>query len=269
MGDSQNGNSKGKGKADTYQQWTMDDSNFLLGLLAEAMKNGLRDANGSLSKLNVENFILPHLNAKTRFLKTYSNYLSRMKWFKNQYNKINELMRNNFGFGWDPIEKKVTASDEVWEEYLKSHPSHKKLQIKCSVDYDDLQLVVGVGNATRNDSMTLGANDTDASILGNEENTIFRMKKFSYDSASNAFITPPNNTFDKSFQPPSPLQPSSPFEAPLGSMFNKENTGQRKRNRSEYEGSSSSNGTNNHARVLDNLSIGIIQFLPTSKGSTI
>ncbi|KAK3204502.1 hypothetical protein Dsin_018548 [Dipteronia sinensis] len=35
------------------------------------MKNGLRDVNGSLSKLNVENFILPHLNAKTRIYKGY------------------------------------------------------------------------------------------------------------------------------------------------------------------------------------------------------
>ncbi|KAI9161498.1 hypothetical protein LWI28_018002 [Acer negundo] len=201
----------------------MTDSNLLLGLLAEAMKSGLRDANGSLSKLNVENFILPHLNVKSRFPKTYSNYLSQMKWFKNQYNKINELIRNNSSFGWDPIGKKVTASDEVWEEYLKSHPSHKKLQIECSVDYDDLQLVVGVGTVTGNDSMALA---------------------------------PQNNTFDESFQPQSPLQPSSQFEAPLSSMLNKEKTGQRKRSRSEYEGTSS-NRTNNHSRVIDNLSIAI------------
>ena len=25
----------------------------------------------------------------------------------------------NSGFGWDPITKKFTASDEVWEEYFK------------------------------------------------------------------------------------------------------------------------------------------------------
>ena len=105
--------------------------------------------------------------------------------------------------------------------------------------------------------MALGADDTDVSILKNEENTISGMEKFPYDATNNAFIAPPNNTFDESFQPQSPLQPSSQFEAPLGSMFNKEKTGQRKRSRSEYEGSSSSNGTNNHARVLDNLSIGI------------
>ena len=105
--------------------------------------------------------------------------------------------------------------------------------------------------------MALGADDTDASILGNEANTISGMEKFPYDAASNAFIAPPNNTFDESFRPPSPVQPSSLFEAPLGSMFNKEKTSQSKRSRSEYEGSSSFNGTNNHARVLDNLSIGI------------
>ncbi|KAK0604199.1 hypothetical protein LWI29_013067 [Acer saccharum] len=152
-----------------------------------------------------------------------------MKWFKNQYNKINELMRNNSGFGWDLIGKKVTTSDEVWEEYLKSNPGHKKLRTECSVDYDNLQLVVRVGMATGNDSMALGADDTDASILENEENTISGMENFPYDATSNAFIAQQNNTFDESFQPQSPLQPSSQFEAPLGSMFNKEKTGQRKR----------------------------------------
>ncbi|KAK3204911.1 hypothetical protein Dsin_018957 [Dipteronia sinensis] len=54
VGDSQNGNGKEKRKDDTYQQWTLDDSNLLLGLLAEALKNGLRDANESLSQLNID-----------------------------------------------------------------------------------------------------------------------------------------------------------------------------------------------------------------------
>ncbi|KAK3212686.1 hypothetical protein Dsin_017392 [Dipteronia sinensis] len=86
------------------------------------------------------------------------------------------MMRMNL-FGWDPVGKKVTASDKVLEEYLKSHPSHKKLWIECSVDYDDLQLVAEVGTATGNRLMALGAEDTDASILGNEENTISWMKR--------------------------------------------------------------------------------------------
>ncbi|CAL8136769.1 unnamed protein product [Prunus armeniaca] len=93
MGDSQQGNNKGKGKEkENYESWTMDDTNELLHLLVDAINSGLRDA-----KQNVERVILPRLNAKIRFPKTYNHYLSRMKWFKKQYNKMSMLMRNNSG----------------------------------------------------------------------------------------------------------------------------------------------------------------------------
>ena len=92
MGDSQQGNNKGKGKEkENYESWTMDDTNELLHLLVDAINSGLRDANGSLSKQNVERVILPRLNAKIRFPKTYNHYLSRMKWFKKQYNKMSTV----------------------------------------------------------------------------------------------------------------------------------------------------------------------------------
>ncbi|KHN41040.1 Hypothetical protein glysoja_013382 [Glycine soja] len=120
MGDSQE-NNKGKSRdKDNYVSWTMEDTNELLHLLVDAMNRGLRDANGSLSKQNVERIILPQLNAKTKFPKTYSHYLSRMKWFRNQYNMMSTLMRNNSGFGWDPIGKTFTAHEDVWKDYLKA-----------------------------------------------------------------------------------------------------------------------------------------------------
>ncbi|RZB56935.1 hypothetical protein D0Y65_045860 [Glycine soja] len=120
MGDSQE-NNKGKSRdKDNYVSWTMEDTNELLHLLVDAMNRGLRDANGSLSKQNVERIILPQLNAKTKFPKTYSHYLSRMKWFRNQYNMMSTLMRNNSGFGWDPIGKTFTAHEDVWKDYLKT-----------------------------------------------------------------------------------------------------------------------------------------------------
>ncbi|CAL9013334.1 unnamed protein product, partial [Prunus brigantina] len=178
MGDSQQGNNKGKGKKkENYESWTMDDTNELLHLLVDAINSGLRDANGSLSKQNVERVILPRLNAKIRFPKTYNHYLSRMKWFKKQYNKMSMLMRNNSGFGWDPIAKTFTASEEVWKDYLKSHPSHSKLREKSVVDYEDLKIVVGGGTATGNGSIALGADDTNATTYG-EENRDFGMEDF-------------------------------------------------------------------------------------------
>ncbi|CAH9106141.1 unnamed protein product [Cuscuta epithymum] len=34
-------------------------------------------------------------------------------------------MKFSSGFGWDPITKKFTASDEVWKNYLESRGAHK------------------------------------------------------------------------------------------------------------------------------------------------
>ncbi|CAL2257746.1 unnamed protein product [Prunus armeniaca] len=82
-----------------------------------------------------------------------------MKWFKKQYNKMSTLMRNNSGFGWDSIAKTFTASDEVWKDYLK--------------------IVVGGGTATRNGSIALGPDNTDATTYG-EENRDFKIEDFSY-----------------------------------------------------------------------------------------
>ncbi|CAL2265627.1 unnamed protein product [Prunus armeniaca] len=220
MGDSQQG--KGKEK-ENCESWTMDDTNELLHLLVDAINSGLRDANGSLSKQNVE------------------------RWFKKQYNKISMLMHNNSGFGWDPIAKTFTASEE-------SHPSHCKLREKSVVDYEDLKIVVGGGTATGNGSIALGADDTDATTYG-EENRDFGMEDFSYDPNNDAFIAP--NHYEPSYQPPSPRQCSPPSHSPLGSEVPTEKPSRNKRNRSKYEVSSSSAGTNNQAKVLENLSIGI------------
>ncbi|KAK4357052.1 hypothetical protein RND71_022662 [Anisodus tanguticus] len=52
----------------------MDDTNELLYLLVDAINSGLCDANGSLSKQNIERVILPRINAKIRFPKTYNHY---------------------------------------------------------------------------------------------------------------------------------------------------------------------------------------------------
>ncbi|KAL5170123.1 putative serine/threonine-protein kinase WNK5 [Glycine soja] len=203
MGDSQESN-KGKSRdKDNYVSWTMEDTNELLHLLVDAMNRGLRDANGSLSKQNVERIILPQLNAKTKFPKTYSHYLSRMKWFRNQYNMMSTLMRNNSGFGWDPIGKTFTAHEDVWKDYLKSHPSHSKLRGKSMVDYEYLKIIVGGGVSSGNNSISVDPDDTDATTFEPENRTV-GIEEFSYDPNSDTFITP--NNYEPTYQPPSPNQ---------------------------------------------------------------
>ncbi|KAH1254815.1 Uncharacterized protein GmHk_04G011169 [Glycine max] len=254
MGDSQE-NNKGKSRdKDNYVSWTMEDTNELLHLLVDAMNRGLRDANGSLSKQNVERIILPQLNGKTKFPKTYSHYLSRMKWFRNQYNMMSTLMRNNSGFGWDPIGKTFTAHEDVWKDYLKSHPSHSKLRGKSMVDYEYLKIVVGGGVSSGNNSISVDPDDTDATTFEPENRTV-GIEEFSYDPNSDTFITP--NNYEPAYQPPSPNQPSPPSHPPLDSEVPIEKQNCHKRRRSEYGGSSSAVGINNQGNVLENLSVGI------------
>ncbi|KAH1225806.1 Uncharacterized protein GmHk_11G032628 [Glycine max] len=254
MGDSQE-NNKGKSRdKDNYVSWTMEDTNELLHLLVDAMNRGLRDANGSLSKQNVERIILPQLNAKTKFPKTYSHYLSRMKWFRNQYNMMSTLMRNNSGFGWDPIGKTFTAHEDVWKDYLKSHPSHSKLRGKSMVDYEYLKIVVGGGVSSGNNSISVDPDDIDATTFEPENRTV-GIEEFSYDPNSDTFITP--NNYEPAYQPPSPNQPSPPSHPPLDSEVPIEKQNCHKRRRSEYGGSSSAVGINNQDNVLENLSVGI------------
>ncbi|GAU44200.1 hypothetical protein TSUD_373360 [Trifolium subterraneum] len=78
----------------------MEEINELLYLLVDAINRGLRDANGSLCKQNVERTILRQLNAKTKSPKTYSHYLSQMKWCKNQYNMMSTLMHASQLWFW-------------------------------------------------------------------------------------------------------------------------------------------------------------------------
>ncbi|RZB57589.1 La protein 1 isoform B [Glycine soja] len=214
---------------------------------------GLRDVNGSLSKQNVERIILPQLNAKTKFPKTYSHYLSRIKWFRNQYNMMSTLMRNNSGFGWDPIEKTFTAHEDVWKDYLKSHPSHSKLRGKSMVDYEYLKIVVGGGVSSGNNSISVDPDDTDATTFEPENRTV-GIKEFSYDPNSDTFIT--SNNYEPAYQPPS-NQPSPSSHPPLDSEVPIEKQNCHKRRRSEYGGSSSAVGINNQGNVLENLSVGI------------
>ncbi|XP_058113342.1 uncharacterized protein At2g29880-like [Magnolia sinica] len=94
------------------------------------------------------------------------------------------------GFGWDYEQMVVTAPDEVWEEYLKSHPRAERLRGERIERMDDLSVIVGSDQATGryaqgsgniaasyshvyrdlNDSWRGLDDDTDATVDLSEEN---------------------------------------------------------------------------------------------------
>ncbi|KAK0582696.1 hypothetical protein LWI29_028630 [Acer saccharum] len=167
MGDTQEGNRKGKAMTD-YSNWSIEESKMLSQLMVDATSYGWRDANGMLSKAIVESRILPVLNEKLGCQKTHNNYISRLKFFKRKYQKYYQLMRHSSGFGWDETTKKFTALEEVWENYFKSHPTHRGLLNKNCDDYEDLQIVIGNATVTGKNSLGLG-DETDARTFGVED----------------------------------------------------------------------------------------------------
>ncbi|CAL9025899.1 unnamed protein product [Prunus brigantina] len=78
------------------------------------------------------------------------------------------------------------------------------------------------------------------------------MEDFTYDAANETFVAPSH--YQPSFQPSSTYQSTPPFESPLGVEVPQGKTSQKKRSRSEYEGSSNSIGSTNQAKVLETIS---------------
>ncbi|XP_073045703.1 uncharacterized protein At2g29880-like [Primulina eburnea] len=145
-----------------YNVWTNEGSNELLKLMVDAAMRGCRDKNGVFNKKTVDKKILPTLNKKLGCEKTITQYQSRLKWFKQQYNNYCKFIRHNSGFGWDSVTKKFTTKDE-------SHPKHEHYRTDTFEDYEDLRIAVRTGTATGKYSIVLG-DDTDTRTFEIEEN---------------------------------------------------------------------------------------------------
>ncbi|XP_018460167.1 uncharacterized protein At2g29880 [Raphanus sativus] len=160
---------KEKEKGD-YNSWNHDETRILVQLLVEAVNNNWRDSSASFSKLTVESKILPELNKDVFRAKDFKNYQSRHKYLKLQHQNCADLLRYSSGFGWDPLTKKITASNEVWNDYLKTHPKHKNLRSDTFEFFEDLQIIFGQGVATGKNAVGLG-DGTDACTYKAGENS--------------------------------------------------------------------------------------------------
>ncbi|XP_048330679.1 uncharacterized protein At2g29880-like [Ziziphus jujuba] len=187
----------------------MDESNELLKLMVDATNHGWCDTSGLLRKQTIEKRILPH----------------------------------SFGFGWDPITKKFTASEEVWEDYFKSHPTHKSYLTDTFANYEDLRIAIGNGAATGRHSIGLGE-ETNARIFDLEENKGGDLDNLTYDLTTETFR--PSDIQETSLQSPTlgnftsslPFQNTSSEEASFTmsySNIDKEEIEEEEMEEEEYE----------------------------------
>ncbi|KAF3432579.1 hypothetical protein FNV43_RR27319 [Rhamnella rubrinervis] len=133
---------------------------------------------------------------------------------------------------------------------IMDHPTHKSYRTNVFTDYEDLQIVVGNGAVGRY-SIGLG-DETDVRTFGVDENISSGLDDLTYDSSTGAFIENSDNQ-DFLHRSSSPRQdtPHVPFQY----MSSEVPPTNKKRNRTELEGKSSSLETNSsQSDVVDKLS---------------
>ncbi|KAK9135424.1 hypothetical protein Syun_014754 [Stephania yunnanensis] len=125
------------------------------------------------------------------------------------------------------------ASDEVWEEYFKSHPNQRHYQTDAFPDYDDLRIIVENPTASGRYSIGLG-DDTDARAFMAKETSGDVLDDLTYDYDAEAFVQGNEHQQKNLNQPPT----VGIFNAPLTiEPINLEvHLVTRKMNRAEKEG---------------------------------
>ena len=84
-----------------YDQWSTKETSVLLEIMVDAANREWLDNSGIFTKQIVEDRIIPSLNSKLGYNKTFNNYQSRLRWFKNRWNSYSTLLKFNSGFQYE------------------------------------------------------------------------------------------------------------------------------------------------------------------------
>ncbi|XXG62153.1 hypothetical protein AAC387_Pa05g0576 [Persea americana] len=81
---------------------------------------------------------------KDKFRDAYdkSKIRNRLRTLKSHYNQIKTFIGLS-GFGWDDVTKKVTASEEVWDDFIKAHPNYEFFRHRNTVDFQKFNIIYG------------------------------------------------------------------------------------------------------------------------------
>jgi len=116
--------------------WNEAKSSYLLDRLIDANLAG-KAADGGFKK---EAWQLAMNMFNTRFQTKYSIVQLRTQWrtLKTKYQTVKTLKEQS-GFGWDPVSQRVTAESSVWDSYISSHPNAREFRNQSFPFYEKVE----------------------------------------------------------------------------------------------------------------------------------
>ncbi|KAG6527657.1 hypothetical protein ZIOFF_009783 [Zingiber officinale] len=133
----------------TKHLWTKQEDAVLVDCLVELSKDSAwKSENGFRTGylLHLEKLMAAKLPSSS--LKATPHIESRYKLLKRQFHAITEMLNHSSGFGWNDVEKCIITTKDVFDEWVKSHPTTISLRNKEFPHLDDLMFVWGKDRAT-------------------------------------------------------------------------------------------------------------------------
>lgn len=135
--------------------WDHDKNSFLLNCLQNAINERKQSNNGW--KRDTWRRITFQLNARFGVNYTYDQLKNNWQNLRKKYILVKDI-RSQSGFGWDNEKMIATATDEVWDAYIASHPKAKLWRNQAFPHYDRLHSLLDGKTGTRDCSITLASN---------------------------------------------------------------------------------------------------------------
>ncbi|XP_058077710.1 uncharacterized protein LOC131226058 isoform X2 [Magnolia sinica] len=126
-------------------KWTSAMDQILFDTFLEQVALGRKADNGF--KREAYQIAADEVTKHTGVFVTWQNVFNRVRYYKREYTAVKDMLAAS-GFGWDTERMVVTAPDEVWEQYLRSHPNAARLRGKRIDRMDDLAIICGSDQAT-------------------------------------------------------------------------------------------------------------------------